>query len=596
MVEFVVATRGSLSPGAFSSDEMAARLMLQGGGCMNDFIVEPVGVLSRCARGASVRKPQTAAVHGVAGGARTDASAVAAEGSAAVNTGKGSAPRDALALFGSLLPFAFGLAFARAGLVVAAYDSYRSTDVGVLTDVSTLISLVPLFVLFLVCASRRSFLSKTSVWIIMHVCVALEILTIIGVAIVKTLPGDNTAAFLALWACAGAAEAGLVFYWLRRARGSSPTVAAVLVFLALILSEIELLICVFLPDALSFGIAVILVLAQYPCVVWSRAKTQPRHIDTNASDGRDFFGNVRKTILNGRFLLASAIGMGLLSVVIGFLRSYPDGQEFFFSLPARISYALIVVAVSVGVIALVLSGRHRVVFLGMFAVMSLFACVSIVLYSAFPDQPQYGAIFATVLNALMVIFIYYVTIAFMTCGWRDPYYYATAGRLIWLGCRAVSRIVLPGLLSLLANDALAHALAGLLLIVSTQAVFITMLTITSEDEQTHAELEPESRIAKIMAIGKAQDPDESLGEQASLTDIRQEAMSRSAEKMGAQFLLSEREIEVLTLYAQGFTQKSVGEKLFISQGTVHAHIKRIYAKTGLHSRQDLLNYLERYAS
>ena len=38
------------------------------------------------------------------------------------------------------------------------------------------------------------------------------------------------------------------------------------------------------------------------------------------------------------------------------------------------------------------------------------------------------------------------------------------------------------------------------------------------------------------------------------------------------------------------------EALFISQGTAHTHIKRIYPKTGMHSRQDILDYLEKYVS
>ena len=69
-----------------------------------------------------------------------------------------------------------------------------------------------------------------------------------------------------------------------------------------------------------------------------------------------------------------------------------------------------------------------------------------------------------------------------------------------------------------------------------------------------------------------------------------------AEEVGKQFLLSEREVEVLSLYALGWTQKRVAEELFISPGTAHAHIKRIYAKTGLHSRQEILDYMEKYTS
>ena len=87
-----------------------------------------------------------------------------------------------------------------------------------------------------------------------------------------------------------------------------------------------------------------------------------------------------------------------------------------------------------------------------------------------------------------------------------------------------------------------------------------------------------------------------LDENESMSELRQATMQHNAEEMGKQFLLSEREVEVLTLYALGHTQKRVAEELFITQGTAHAHIKRIYAKTGLHSRQEIIDYLEQYAS
>ena len=73
-------------------------------------------------------------------------------------------------------------------------------------------------------------------------------------------------------------------------------------------------------------------------------------------------------------------------------------------------------------------------------------------------------------------------------------------------------------------------------------------------------------------------------------------MRRRAEEVGKQFLLSEREVEVLSLYALGWTQKRVAEELFIQPGTVHAHIKRIYSKTNLHSRQEILDYMEQYVA
>ncbi|MCI8469426.1 MAG: hypothetical protein HFJ75_08090 [Eggerthellaceae bacterium] len=91
-------------------------------------------------------------------------------------------------------------------------------------------------------------------------------------------------------------------------------------------------------------------------------------------------------------------------------------------------------------------------------------------------------------------------------------------------------------------------------------------------------------------LGRLMGPDED----SSVVTCQQSQTGRRVMEMGHRFMLSEREIEVLTLYALGYTQKRVAEELHISQGTAHTHIKRIYAKTGMHSRQDILDYLSEY--
>ena len=55
-------------------------------------------------------------------------------------------------------------------------------------------------------------------------------------------------------------------------------------------------------------------------------------------------------------------------------------------------------------------------------------------------------------------------------------------------------------------------------------------------------------------------------------------------------------MDVLALYAMGYTQKKVAEELFITPATAHTHIKRIYAKCGMHSRQEILEYLASWGS
>jgi DNA-binding NarL/FixJ family response regulator len=53
--------------------------------------------------------------------------------------------------------------------------------------------------------------------------------------------------------------------------------------------------------------------------------------------------------------------------------------------------------------------------------------------------------------------------------------------------------------------------------------------------------------------------------------------------------LTPREIDLLTLSAQGLIYKEIGERLSISSGTVHSHIKRIYRKLQVVSREQALS-------
>jgi DNA-binding NarL/FixJ family response regulator len=50
--------------------------------------------------------------------------------------------------------------------------------------------------------------------------------------------------------------------------------------------------------------------------------------------------------------------------------------------------------------------------------------------------------------------------------------------------------------------------------------------------------------------------------------------------------LSQREIDVLKLMAQGKSNKEIGSALFISEGTVKSHLKRIFGKLGVISRTE----------
>jgi len=48
--------------------------------------------------------------------------------------------------------------------------------------------------------------------------------------------------------------------------------------------------------------------------------------------------------------------------------------------------------------------------------------------------------------------------------------------------------------------------------------------------------------------------------------------------------LSERELEVLELIAQGLTNQEIASRFFLSLNTVKAHTRNIYGKLGVHNR------------
>lgn len=64
------------------------------------------------------------------------------------------------------------------------------------------------------------------------------------------------------------------------------------------------------------------------------------------------------------------------------------------------------------------------------------------------------------------------------------------------------------------------------------------------------------------------------------------------EQVVAQYGLSAREADVLGLLARGRDAGYIAEELVISKNTVRTHMKNIFAKTGVHSRQELIDLLE----
>lgn len=71
--------------------------------------------------------------------------------------------------------------------------------------------------------------------------------------------------------------------------------------------------------------------------------------------------------------------------------------------------------------------------------------------------------------------------------------------------------------------------------------------------------------------------------------------ARCAE-LAYRYRLTERESEVFRYLAQGHTRASIAKRLFVSENTVREHVKSIYKKLHIHSKQQLIDMVDKSAS
>ena len=482
----------------------------------------------------------------------------------------------------ALLPIMAGIMLSRTGTVVGAYGSYASTDAGIYTDGASAISLAPLIIAMVALGVTEKIISKSVIYHITRACFVIEAAALATAAYFEAQAVDFTQAHLAATVAITLSSWLSVFYWLRRCRGTSCIVAVVTVMGALVASETILYLMSPIPHSAQCAVAAIAMLGQFPAAAIARKRTLPAQMQL-ASESRGYFHFAQKNADSVRFLAILAIGMFLLSIAIGLLKGFPDGKPITFTPITRFLYMALIDAVLIGLIVGTVTGRNAMT-VGVWVAMQALGTIALILFALFPYNLDIGAVFGNAMNVAMTGFMFYLVIAFSSHGHLDTYYYAIAGWSVFILPRSIARFTNIALYEYFPSAALPVALCGGLLLISAQFIFLQFLTLEhSETAETKAAA---INVQKLLGIKEKAAPG---------TEMRRAIIEESARAMQQQFLLSDRETEVLALYATGLTQAKIAEKLCIAQGTAHTHIKRIYSKTDLHSRQALIDYIEQYA-
>ena len=132
---------------------------------------------------------------------------------------------------------------------------------------------------------------------------------------------------------------------------------------------------------------------------------------------------------------------------------------------------------------------------------------------------------------------------------------------------------------------------------------ILMLTVSDEEEDLYEAVKAgasgyllkEISIEEVADAIRAVITGQSLISPSMASKLLAEfnTLAKAAEEQVAAPKLTDRELQVLKLVAQGMSNREVAEQLFISENTVKNHVRNILEKLHLHSRMEAVIYAVR---
>lgn len=511
-----------------------------------------------------------------------------------------------------LLPSAFGLTMAAMVVNLAIQQAHRTTDVSTYAGWSMIASCILAGALFFSTFFIKRF-SKRSISLMVFLSIHLAGLSALAFAFAETAGLDSPPVFeLLLQAGMTSGATLLEFYWLRKLRGTSAQAVVVVVFSALALSEFATFLLSFWPSIVWHFACVVLMFAQFLTVRVSRKLGVPS--DTFPAVSESYFGTDENHFSNRSFLATAALGIWFISIPLGMGRGFSMGHPIFMDTIPRFLTLFLVCVVSFMWIRYGLASRMRALTTSIWVAIELLLGLGAIFFTVWPLNVAMGASFVMASALVLQAFVWYMTIAFISFGWRDPYYYCCAA---WVAMNLLALVGMKadGFITALlpANTPAVVSIMSFFVLVSTQIVFTRLLSSPSErqlrelaqaqvDELTRKagpgdsdqapKVVTEDDVRRIPLMGVlAISPQAEVPMVSKTPDVH---IATSVMEMGQRFGLTGREVEVLTLYALGHTQVRVSEELQLSTNTVHTHIKRIYEKTDLHSRQEILDYITEY--
>lgn len=257
-------------------------------------------------------------------------------------------------------------------------------------------------------------------------------------------------------------------------------------------------------------------------------------------------------------------GVMLFAFAIGLFMSM--GLQVF-SLPIEFRIVAHVVTVAVGVSALFVAYRWKedFEFSNLWFIVLLMAATGLVV-AGFGEGTM-GSLSIAIFTAAQMFVIVFYYLALADVAHNSSYTSDTVygfGWSLYALCMGLGFLPIHVVTVELNQLALSLAILYLLLI----ALFFFMRVHQSRELRLFADLNP------------------------TLTGDRLTLLTEQIDRLAVKHGLSDREIEVILLYAQGRNRAFISQELFISENTVRDHIKNVYQKMRIHNKQELIDIIQ----
>lgn len=288
-------------------------------------------------------------------------------------------------------------------------------------------------------------------------------------------------------------------------------------------------------------------------------------------------------------------GVAVFCFALGVTRGYPLGESLALTPAERIMHQLGVVVLSMLVIWWTLLREKRLGASTLWRVLVMLMGCSVLLLTVLPAQFWGVAVALANLTDTFMIAVLWITLQDISSHTsRHPYAIFGAVWSVRILARAAGRGCMIAFGPMLGGNAaiigiIAFAVCASVAIMFTDDVPKNRLLFQYDDL-----VAPPAQSKKALDEAVRDDTPEAPGiEHGTVGRSEQpEAASSGDSAFQKRYDLSDREMEVVRLIAQGRSKREVGERLFVSENTVKVHVKHIYTKMGIHNKKELLDAYE----